>query len=143
MRKVFFKNYIIYPKFQWKLIQYFLVLGMFTSGVFYGAVWYFFEMFESRGIKVGIPKHHVFYDFINDLHSEMNIIFAVTTIFIFLILIIAGVLISHKVAGPIYRMEADLLEMAQTKKFRPIKFREGDFFMNLATNFNKLLKKKD
>lgn len=142
MRKKIFKKYIIYPKFQWKLIQYFLLLAMFTSASFYGAVWYFFHSFESKGVKVGIPVNHVFFQFIGDLRAEMNLIFAITAVLIFLTLIFAGVMISHRVAGPIYRMEADLTKMAETGKLKPIQFRDGDFFMALAENFNKLLKKK-
>lgn len=65
--------------------------------------------------------------------------------FIFLavfVLLMAGVILSHRVGGPIYQLNKYIDELVQGKvKPRNISFRKNDFFHELASNFNKLQKK--
>ena len=65
--------------------------------------------------------------------------------FIFLavfVLLMAGVILSHRVGGPIYQLNKYIEDLlAEKVKPRNIAFRKNDFFHNLADNFNKLQKK--
>ncbi len=62
-------------------------------------------------------------------------------LFIFLavfVLLMAGVILSHRIGGPIYQLNKYLEDMIAGKtKPRKIVFRKNDFFHNLADNFNK------
>ena len=54
----------------------------------------------------------------------------------------AGVILSHRVGGPIYQLNKYIEDLlAEKVKPRNIAFRKNDFFHNLADNFNKLQKK--
>ncbi len=61
-------------------------------------------------------------------------------LFIFLsvfVLLMAGVVLSHRIGGPIYQLTKYLDEMSRDAvKPRRIKFRKSDFFGKLATTFN-------
>ena len=62
-------------------------------------------------------------------------------LFIFLavfVLLMAGVILSHRIGGPVYQLNNYLEDMLENKtKPHKIVFRKNDFFHNLADNFNK------
>jgi hypothetical protein len=62
------------------------------------------------------------------------------TLFIFLSIVtvtMCGVLLSHLIGGPIYRINKYLKEVSRGEgKMQPIRFRKSDFFQDLAQNFN-------
>jgi signal transduction histidine kinase len=49
--------------------------------------------------------------------------------------------LSHRVAGPLYRMEKELDEIIAGNKSAPIKLRKKDEFKILADKINKLIAK--
>ena len=57
------------------------------------------------------------------------------------ILLIGGLYISHRIAGPIYRMQKELQDMSEEKpvELRAIQFRKKDYFPELAETFNHLV----
>jgi len=65
------------------------------------------------------------------------------------VVILAGVLeilYMHRIAGPIFRIERTLKEVAEGKSFSPIRLRRKDFFKTLAEAVNKFMEfqnKKD
>ena len=130
------KVYLINPNFQLKVTLYFIGLAVLNIALFYGCIRYFFNIFQSKGIEVGIPKDHVFFMFINDQVAQMNTVFIVSSIITVILLLIAGVLISHRIAGPMYRINKDLRQMAESKKLKSLEFREKDFFQEIPEAFN-------
>lgn len=54
---------------------------------------------------------------------------------------IFGVFFLHRVAGPVFRFRQAFLRLNDGEMPRPVKLREGDFFMETATEVNRLLKK--
>ena len=58
-----------------------------------------------------------------------------------LLMAVAGILLSHKVSGPLYRLHHDMLRNADGAEAKPVKFRKGDYFQELADAYNKQLEK--
>jgi hypothetical protein len=55
-------------------------------------------------------------------------------------LLVADVLrVSHRFAGPMYRLRNALRDLADGKTIEPVKFREGDYWTNMADEFNRVL----
>ena len=133
------KNYLINPKFQIRVTMYFIILAIINIIVFYGCVYYFFDIFYSKGTEIGLPKNHVFFMFIEDQITQMNSVFFIMSVITVAILFIAGVLISHRIAGPMYRLDQDLQQMAKSKKLDTVKFRKKDFFQEIPESFNKVV----
>lgn len=63
----------------------------------------------------------------------------VTTAILVVVAMILTLLISHKIAGPMYRFEQDLKEIAQGDLQKNIHIREGDQFGSVATNLNHMV----
>lgn len=49
--------------------------------------------------------------------------------------------LSHRFAGPILRLRNSIHSLAEGENVREIHFREGDFWMELASDFNKVAKR--
>lgn len=50
---------------------------------------------------------------------------------------------SNRFSGPAYRLTVSLRDLADGKPVRPVKFRDGDHWMELADEFNRVLERFD
>ena len=92
------------------------------------------------GVALNLPQDHVFYQFINEQKRTMNFLFAVTSLVAVIALGVGGLLISHRVAGPIERLKNHMKSIARGETDREVTFRKGDFFIELADAYNAALK---
>lgn len=138
-KKRLIKNYLLYPKFQLRLVFYFVVITLVNLLLYFAANQYFFNVFRQKGKELGIPASHIFFTFISQLESEMAVILGGVTLFSLLMVTIIGIAISHKVAGPLYRFSSDLSEMVQKKKLNKIKFRDKDYLADIEKDFNEIV----
>lgn len=135
------KGYFIYPAFQTRFIGFLVFFLGLTTLVHYAAVQYFFTMFESKGAAVGIPAHHIYFKFIDGLRGDMNLIFLTTTSICLVVMVVGAIVLSHRVAGPMYRLQKDFEEMAENQMVRPVKFRSYDFFSDIPQKFNEVIER--
>tara|TARA_B100000886_G_C20098570_1_gene356886 strand:+ start:98 stop:529 length:432 start_codon:yes stop_codon:yes gene_type:complete len=136
------KIILINPRFQLKVSAYFAFMSVINIAVFYGCIRYFFQVFIDMGQEIGLPKNHVYFMFMEDQMLTMNIVFLVTAALTIGLIMFFGVFISHKVAGPMYRFNNHLNDIADgNKEPGEIKFRDGDFFPEIAESFNRTIKK--
>ncbi len=129
--------YLINKSFQIKFIIYTLLIAIFTIATFYGMLYFFFEESVQLGIKAGFPDGHVYYRFVEDNRSDMNVYFVTASIVVFLVITVTGVFFSHRIAGPIYRMNLYLRSISPESLASTINFRKLDFFQDLAISYNK------
>ena len=71
----------------------------------------------------------------------MHYLFLGTSLVVTLILVVGGLILSNKVAGPIYRLNKHMNQISDGEIDRPVNFRKGDFFPELAVAFNRVLAK--
>lgn len=138
MRNRRIANFFINPRFQWSFIRQNLWLAIFVNVIVYGANFWFFEIFERKGLELGLPTDHVFFRFIVSQRQTMNQIFMAAALVVFLLIVVQGMRFSHRIAGPLYRLKQDMLAISATGKFRQIRFRKGDYFQELPEGFNQL-----
>ena len=63
----------------------------------------------------------------------------ITTLVVGIIVIVVTLLVSHKIAGPMFRFEKDLEDIAQGNLQKHIQTRKGDQFGNVALNLNSMV----
>ena len=105
-------------------------------GLVYGANLLFFYNLAQKAVDKGIPRSHIFFRFVEQQQTTMNLIFLGTAVVIFFGTCIFGLLYSHRIAGPLYRLTQDLKGMTEGKAIRDVRFRKGDFFPEIAEAFN-------
>jgi hypothetical protein len=134
---------LINPKFQWTLIGYAALVAMLVLVAVYGLFSFGFHEFVQIGTQAGLPSDHVYFQFIEMQETTFLRVIAAIAVIVAIILIVGGMIISHKIAGPIYRMQKEFNRMkeAQPVELHPIQFRKGDYFPELAESFNTLVTK--
>lgn len=66
--------------------------------------------------------------------------FAIDSLTIPFTVTVIAILASHKIAGPIYRMQQFINDMANTRKARPLKFRNSDQLHETADALNMMIR---
>lgn len=134
------KVFLINPKLQYSFLGFSLLMSLLSIAVFYLATLYLFWNFEQTGYSVGIPEGHIFYRFIADQRSLMNTILLIAAPVITFITCYIGIKLSHRVAGPVYRMTRHLELLNKDNEIKEVKFRENDYFLEMQDEFNKFVK---
>ncbi len=74
------------------------------------------------------------------LQSRFVFYLMVTMVFAFSVIVIGSLTLSHRVAGPIYKVLETLEKFRNHQgKMDPVKFRQSDFFPELEKSLNQLL----
>ncbi len=135
------RRLLINKKFQLSFLTYLIVTELAVVVIFYAANWYFFHRFGRLGQSAGLPENHVFFQFLRDQAKAMNLIYGVTAIVAITFHVCAGMVLSHRVAGPLLRLRNHLNGVADGKPDSPVSFRKKDYFQELAEAYNRRFKK--
>ncbi|MCC2679645.1 MAG: hypothetical protein K0R29_2221 [Pseudobdellovibrio sp.] len=88
-----------------------------------------------------LPETHPYFVFMNTFQSQFMNMFGLAVLASVITCFILGVIVSHRVAGPLVKITDHFDRIADgTEEDKEIKFREGDFFHDLAKSYNKRLK---
>lgn len=130
------KNLLINPRFQFKFLSYFVTLFFISTLSLYTTTFLFFWRMKEKALNVGIPDGHVFFQFLVNQKRDLDLLFVGLAVFNFLLLIGMGFIISHRIAGPIFKLKNQLAQISDdTEEF---KLRESDFFQELEPLVKKL-----
>jgi len=141
MEKKYKRNqYLINPAFQLDVIKKFIALVFFNILSFYWIIFYFFFNLESKGKMVGLIPEHPFFLFVNEQKKLMLILFFIIAIINITVILLTGVLISHKVAGPLYRLR-NQLDTSDFESVDRINFRKDDYFLDVENSFNNFIER--
>src|SRR3989344_953207 len=124
------KNIFVNPPFQLKLISYFVGLFLISTLSFYTTTYLLFWKIKETALNVGIPEGFVFYRFLLNQRSDVDSLFIGLAIFNFLLLVAVGLIVSHRIAGPIHKLKMQL--STATLDPEDFKLRESDFFQELG-----------
>jgi nitrogen fixation/metabolism regulation signal transduction histidine kinase len=136
------RQYLINPRFQMAFIAYTIIAAFAMEGVHFVAVQLFVRKITAYARMQGLPDN-VFFNFASEQIRLINYIFLISAVATGLILFIAGIFISHRIAGPLYRLHKHLTGIAQGNKPTEVHFRKGDFFPELADAFNGVLAQQE
>ena len=132
----FRKQFIINPRFQYRMIGNVMVLVGIIVGVLYLADLFLFYRLNETGKNIGLPPEHVYFLFINQQKVLMNWIFLATASAVTMLAFAWGLLHSNRIAGPIYRLCKHLREITERNVVEDVNFRKNDYFPELADSVN-------
>lgn len=143
-QKIKRKIIIINPKFQWQYLAHSLVASLFFFTVLYFAMLFSFDYFEaeiynySSDLAVTTEELFIF------LKSRMGMVFISAVLFSVFWVAVLGLFISHRIAGPIYRMQQHLIFLKNNPdSYSTVKFREKDYFIELESAFNEFIESRN
>lgn len=132
----FRRQFIINPRFQYRMIGNSMILGAIIVGVLYLANVYLFYRLQETGKNIGLPPEHVYFMFINQQKILMNWIFFVTASVVGVVVFVWSLVNSNRIAGPIYRLCKHLRELTEKNTVDDVNFRKDDYFPELADSIN-------
>lgn len=136
------RRYIVNPHFQWAFILRIIGMASVILAVFYLAHSVFFWRMTEQGAALGLPPEHPFFLFLESARGLMARLFFVTAAVIVGFIVMAGAMLSNRIAGPLYRLNQHMKAVARGEIDGPVSFRKHDYFQELADSFNDVIKKR-
>ena len=135
----FRRQWIVNPPLQLRMMALGSVVALASLAAAYGGAMYVFDRSQSAMVEAGVPLHHPMYLFLAEQMNTLRVVFGIIGVLALCVGMGVGLWISHRVAGPIYRMRRHLQEAAAGRAPQPIRFRQGDYFQELADAYNEEL----
>jgi len=131
------RQYLVNPGFQLRFMLYLSIAVSIGLAILYLSNYFYFDVLSSEGRELGLDPSHPYYEFIQDQRRLLNRTYLIVSVAVFIGLMIFGLFLSHRVAGPIYRIESYLKQVTKGEvHLRPVTLRKGDFFPELADIVN-------
>ena len=99
----------------------------------------YYLIFNMLAWQLGIPEI-IAYNLV-PVARKVNIIILVSLPIALFFIWFAALELSHRIAGPIYRLEKELTDRLEGKKTGPIQLREKDELKQLADKINSLMER--
>lgn len=128
-------RYFVKKKLQFKYML-FVLLAMLVPTALCGGLLYYL-IWQTVAAEVAIPE--AIAETLIPALDKVNIILFITLPIVFFFMLLASIYISHKIAGPIYRVENELKEILNGNYSRRIKLRSHDELQEIADAINKIL----
>lgn len=149
INKIFFlgdakrKIILINPSFQLNIINSIVYFFLLIISAFYAVNWYFFYQLKEKGIAAGIPINNDYFIFIANSSRQLNIFFLITALVSLVVIYYFGLILSHRIAGPLFKIDKTIDEMIKTNKKFKINLRKDDYFQDHALKLNEFVDKID
>ena len=127
------RNYFINPAFQLKFSVFVSLISLASSIVYPFIIYGLFDTFLKT---VTLPEKGV--EILNSRRSEIFKLLVVYQVFFTGLVFFSCILISHKIAGPIYKARQYIRQLIEGKSALTIRFREKDNFQDLAEDLQDL-----
>ncbi|MGB0691849.1 MAG: hypothetical protein ACPGPD_04000 [Pseudomonadales bacterium] len=134
------RQYLINPGFQLKFMLYLALAVLAVLTVLYTSNYLYYDQLIAQGKDIGLNAQHPYFNFINEQRLLLNRVYFFTAAVAFVLLMVFGLFLSHRIAGPIYRLEKYMNQIrAGEEGLDPVRLRKGDFFPELADIVNGLV----
>lgn len=135
------KKFLINNDFQIQFMVSLLLISICSMSVIYLANDYFFHSYMQKGEALNLPPDHPFFLMIHEQKKFMTNVFIIVACTISGMAGLWGLFYSHKIAGPMFRLQKYFTQAAVdgTKLDKKIYFRDDDFFQELPESINKYI----
>lgn len=132
------KKFLINTDFQIQFIASLLLISIVSMSIIYLANDYFFHSYMQKGQALNLPPDHPFFLMIHEQKKFMTKVFIAVAMSISSVAILWGLFYSHKIAGPLYRLQRYFTDAAteSTQLRNKIYFRDDDFFQEVPASIN-------
>ncbi len=132
-RKIVFIN----PPFQKSMLKWSIGVALGIMVFTWLMNYWLMSNFINQAIHYGYAQDQAFYSFLLD---QRVLIITIQLISLVVVVAVTGggmALLSHRIAGPIYKLQKHLQELSEGTTDDDVRFREKDYFPELAESFNR------
>lgn len=139
------RNFFVKPNFQKHFIIYVMSMTLISLALFYISQQVFFHQFFQSGEQLGLPAGHPYYQLLKDQQAGLTKIFFITAVLIAFFILFSALFFSHRIAGPLYRLEIFFREAHKNPELmkHPLSFRKNDFFQELPKSINEFIQSRE
>ena len=130
------RQFLINPAFQFRFMGWIGALGLSVVMLMHLSHSWFFYQLKKQALQAGVPVDHVFFKFISERQDEMTWIAMACFLGVFIVSTVFGLVLSHRIAGPMYRLRKHFEKVASTGSHEPLRFRDDDFFLEIPEAYN-------
>lgn len=131
------KRYFIKRELQSRYLK--LILAAIILPTFLFSACLYYLIFYLMAEQLGVPES-IAYNLVPVLH-KINLILVIGLPVISLAILFWGLIVSHRIAGPVYRLEKDLEKIENGDLAFRIRLRRKDELVSIAEGINRLLDK--
>lgn len=140
MSKKFKRSIILVnPKFQFSFIKHSFFMTLFVLITFYLFKIYIFWEIKDIAYETGVPHAHDFVKILDQRSFIIDISFLILAINVICMIAAWGLWLSHRVAGPIYRIRNEVKKIVEGRPLSRINIRDHDYFHDLKDSINLLI----
>lgn len=135
------KKFLININFQMQFMFSLILISIISMSIIYLANDYFFQTYMHKGEVLNLPPDHPFFLMIQEQKSFMTKVYLLVAGSISAIACLWGLFYSHKIAGPLYRLNKYFIDAAAAgvPLEKKVYFREDDFFQEVPESINKYI----
>lgn len=136
--KTFRTKYLINPEFQLRLVILSFLPVLITLSIFYFQSVTAVREVKSLADTLLLEEKATALMMLETQELVLGRYFFWSSIAVFIISGIILMIVSHKMVGPLYRLEKHLEEINETGEVKLIRFRKKDYLQNLELQINKM-----
>lgn len=133
------KIYLINPRFQWRFIGFMAVVSLLAISILFVSNVLFFRNMTQEALAAGLAPDNPYFDFLQEQKSALLLVYFGVSAVAFVLMMVLGALYSHRIAGPLYRLNKHMQAIADGAEPAPVSFRRRDQFQELVESFNKMI----
>ena len=133
------KTYFVNPRLQLQLVMGANILALISVLLLVTFNLYTQAHLQNYGSTVNLPPGHPLVAFLAQRQADFDRLCVLIGIIQFVLFNATAVFLSHRIAGPLYRLERHLVDVGAGKEPKDVKFRKGDFYQPLAEACNKVM----
>jgi hypothetical protein len=135
------RKFLINASFQLQFMASVMLIAIVSMTIIYLANDYFFQSYLKKGIELNLAPDHPYFLMIHEQKIFMVKVFLSVAFAISATTSIWGLFYSHKIAGPLHRLENYFKQAAiHSEEIKEkIYFRKGDFFQEIPESINKYI----
>jgi methyl-accepting chemotaxis protein len=133
------KKYFVNSRLQWTLILGANVLAFIGLALIVTLMFYAQTRIENYATSLNLAPNHPALQFLAQREAEFERMCLLIGIVQLALFNAVGVFLSHRIAGPLYRLERHLEDVGAGKDPVDVHFRKGDLYQQLAEACNKVM----
>lgn len=136
-------KFFVNRKFQLQFIALVFAPIILSAVIMYASKEFMYREKVAFGQQLGLPADHGYYELLKyheNIESQVILFSFFASALIFLAW---SLFISHRIAGPIYRVTETLKNAKPNEGLKPVHFRPSDFFQEMPQALNEFLEKNN
>ena len=133
------KTYFVNPRLQLQLVLGANILALISVALISTLMFYTESKVHTYGAALNLAPNHPFLTFVAQQEAYFARMCLVIGVVQFALFNATAIFLSHRIAGPLYRLQHHLEDVAAGNEPRDVKFRKGDLYQSLAEACNRLM----